>query len=372
MMVSACLAALAFTACQQPDEVITPTSKMKSIDVSLNNAVISRGDAGTKIEAGKAINVNSLKIFLLGNDGTEYTAKTSDGKSEAQSWWASTDLSNKTFEASFHYVDNGCTKIVAVANIDSDLSYSDFLQMNSLSVDNEQDATNLTLYAESELIAKGHDTDTNEDGTTYLTDLFQADLTLYPRISRFEVDGFSIKFQNPALFQSIKITDILFQNYHSTCALATGVEGSEITNFVDVDNQAEVFNYFNGTNDGSKWYWDSFSVELSPSTPSGKTATPLAYHIFAGSTIPKMVIKMLADDQPAYIHSRGFYSATESENGQPKAITSFAEGKIYRMSTVGDDGLIPIKEETINPMERCIDISVTVEDWVVELVYPEF
>ena len=54
---------------------------------------------------------------------------------------------------------------------------------------------------------------------------------------------------------------------------------------------------------------------------------------------------------------------------------NFEEGKIYRMSAKGEvekDGSIPIDEDDIDPMDRCLEITVDVVDWAVELVYPEF
>ena len=45
------------------------------------------------------------------------------------------------------------------------------------------------------------------------------------------------------------------------------------------------------------------------------------------------------------------------------------------MSAAGEvlsDGSIPIDEDDIDPMDRCLEISVDVVDWVVELVFPEF
>ena len=56
-------------------------------------------------------------------------------------------------------------------------------------------------------------------------------------------------------------------------------------------------------------------------------------------------------------------------------MTEFEEGKIYRMNAAGDalgDGSIPIDEDDIDPMDRCLEITVDVVDWAVELVYPEF
>ena len=107
------------------------------------------------------------------------------------------------------------------------------------------------------------------------------------------------------------------------------------------------------------------------------TPKPLAYHMFSCNTTPVFVIKLLADGQPAYLYSKGFYSATEVDNNNnSKKIDAFEEGKIYRMSAPGIqnpiDGSIPIDDEDIDPMDRCLEISVTVHDWVVDLVYPEF
>ena len=45
------------------------------------------------------------------------------------------------------------------------------------------------------------------------------------------------------------------------------------------------------------------------------------------------------------------------------------------MSAAGDvlgDGNLPFDEDDIDPLDRCLDITVKVIDWAVELVYPEF
>ena len=48
---------------------------------------------------------------------------------------------------------------------------------------------------------------------------------------------------------------------------------------------------------------------------------------------------------------------------------------IYRMSAKGqveNDGSIPIDEDDIDPMDRCLEITVEAVEWAVELIYPEF
>ena len=98
--------------------------------------------------------------------------------------------------------------------------------------------------------------------------------------------------------------------------------------------------------------------------------------MFSCTTAPVFVIKLLADNQPAYLYSKGFYSSTEkNDDGTAKKIENFEEGKIYRMSAAGEvanDGSIPIDDDDIDPMDRCLEITVDVVDWVVDLVYPEF
>ena len=45
------------------------------------------------------------------------------------------------------------------------------------------------------------------------------------------------------------------------------------------------------------------------------------------------------------------------------------------MSAAGDDladGTIEIPEDKIDPMDRCLEITVTVKKWQVEIITPEF
>ena len=100
------------------------------------------------------------------------------------------------------------------------------------------------------------------------------------------------------------------------------------------------------------------------------TPEPLAYHFFAGDVVPTMVIKVLADGNPAYVYTSDFISKETNT-----ALQALEPGKIYRMSAAGEadqtGGSIPIPED-LDPIQRCLDITVSVEDWIVELITPEF
>lgn len=390
-MLSACVAAVALTSCEKEEFVPqVQETRLKSVEISLENLKFSstRGTAGEKIKSGDSVLVKDFKIFLTDRAGNEYHAKVADGSRAAQTYWSGAELS-EAINADFHYVDNGCIKVVAVANLGEDMTYAQFKQMSNLKIDNEQKQEDLSLYAEKELVRsnKQHTDFNATDSITYVADVYEAALTLRPRISRLEVDGFRVKYNDPIAHDTIIVTDLLFDHYALETSLETGIETNlHEVHIAELDNQALVYNWFNDADKAKGWWWDSFAAAPLVMTPDAPAAdvedasgnkTPLAYHFFSGTVQPRLIIKLIVDGQPAYLYSKGFYSTEKMTNGNPTLITEFEEGKIYRMNAAGEvdgnkDGSIPIDEDDIDPMDRCLEISVDVVDWVVELVFPEF
>ena len=372
LMLSASVAALILVSCNKQDAAPEAPKRLKTVEVSLENVALTKGLAGPKIEAGDAVILKDFKIFLTDASGNEYTAKVANGSSEAKTYWSSADLSSGSIEASFHYVDPNCTRVIAVGNLGDDLTFAEYQALENLKIDNQQKQDALTLYDVKDLTkVTGQHTDTNTNGTTYVSDVYKAELVLKPRISRFEVDGFTVKFNPSPKYQDINITQIAFQNYYPETSLITGTEEGELVNHIDnLANQSEVYTWLDAApSETTPWYRDYFDLTLTPSAPTKDTPKPLAYHMFSNTEAPVMVIKLLADGQPAYLYSRGFYKADGTE------VTQFEEGKIYRMLAKGEvenDGSIAIDEDDIDPMDRCLEITVDVVDWAVELVYMEF
>ena len=137
-MLTACVAVATLASCEKEDIVPqVQNTRMKSVEVSLKNAVVTRGAAGDKIQANDPITVNNLKIFLTDAAGNLYDdAKTEDGAQAAKYYWTKEELTNGIPEAKFHYVDPNCTKVVAVANC-GDIDYADLASIN---IDDEQNA----------------------------------------------------------------------------------------------------------------------------------------------------------------------------------------------------------------------------------------
>ena len=370
LMLSASVAALALVSCNKMDSTPEVAKRLKTVEVSIGNIALTKALAGDKIENGDAVLVKDFQIFLTDASGNSYEAKVADGSAAAQTYWSTVDLAAGAINAAFHYVDPNCTKVVAVANVGKQLTFAEYKSLAALEVGNQQDQKAIALYDEKNLVvANKQHTDAAANGTTYVSDVYKADLVLTPRISRFEVDGFTVKFNAEPKYDEIKITQLAIQNYYPTTSLVTGTESGTLVNHVaNLTNQADVYAWLDAT-PAEVWYRDYFDLTITPAAATKDTPKPLAYHVFSSDATPVMIIKLLADNQPAYLYSKGFYKA----DGTP--VTTFEEGKIYRMSAKGEvanDGSIPIDEDDIDPMDRCLEITVDVVDWAVELVYPEF
>lgn len=370
LMLSATVAAMALVSCNK-QETAPVVKRLKTVEVSLENAVVTKGQAGNKIQSGDAVVLKNLKIFLTDAQGNEYNGKIANGTSDAKTFWSTEELSTEALAASFHYVDPNCTKVIAVGNIGNDLTYAEYKALEALKIDNQQNQDELVLFDVKDLTsANKQHVDANTNGTNYVADVYEAELVLTPRISRFEVDGFTVKFNSTPKYNEVKVTQLAFQNYYPETSIVTGTETGTIVNHISsLTDQSEVYTWLDDPTKPEAWYRDYFDLTITPAADTKDTPSPLAYHIFSCSETPVMVIKLLADGQPAYVYSKGFYKADGTK------VSVFEEGKIYRMSAKGEvenDGSIAIDEDDIDPMDRCLEITVDVKDWAVELVYPQF
>ena len=284
LMLAAFVAVLALASCNKQDT--TPqANRLKSVEISLENVLITKGLAGDKIQAGDAVVVNDLKIFLTDASGNEYDAKVSDGSAAAQSYF--TGVPAET--VAFHYVDPNCTKVVAVANLGKDITFAEYKALAALNIEDQQDATALVLYDEATLTSTTREhNDAAADGTTYLAPVYEAELTLTPRVSRFEVDGFTVKFNATPKYNEVKITQLAFLNYYGKTTVVEGTESDLVASPVDFTNQSEVYAWLD--NGQTAWYRDTFEVVITPEDNVQSTPKPLAYHMFSCSACKSCLI----------------------------------------------------------------------------------
>ena len=92
LILSASVAAMTLVACNKQETTPqTGSSTLKTVEVSLENVIFTKGVAGPKVNDGDKVIVNTFQIFLTDASGNEYTGKTSTG-AEAKSYWNQTDL----------------------------------------------------------------------------------------------------------------------------------------------------------------------------------------------------------------------------------------------------------------------------------------
>lgn len=390
LMLSALVAAAALVSCNKED--LNPSIKgtgMKSVEISLDNIVMTKGDAVKKISDGQAVDVSNFKIFLTdASFSQEYAAYDSTGQIRATMYWTAADFANGPVTAKFHYVDSKCTRVVAVANVD-DISLQDLTNMEKPIAD-QQNPTTLVLVADKVLTRVVDNPATPEDESVHSSEdgkyneVWEAALTLTPAISRFELDGFSVAFSETPKFNTIQVTDVAFDHFWPTMILDehNGVfgaipTGEHVKAVADPTDDSKVYAWFNTIATLNRWYKDSFTdLVMTPDDPTTTAvyenrvdaASPRAYHFYSGSIVPTMYIKLLADGDPAYVWTSTYRKADGT------AISHIEPGKIYRMSAAGEvegDGSVIIPED-LDPIQRCIDVTVDVIDWAVVLVTPDF
>ena len=124
LMLTIACAAAALVACQKENVPEAPNG-LKSVEINIENLLMTKADAQGAIAAGSAVQLNDLKIYLVDGQGNFYTGKKSDGVAPAQDYFAATAANTgdetvataTTKTLSFHYVDRAVTHVIAVGNM---------------------------------------------------------------------------------------------------------------------------------------------------------------------------------------------------------------------------------------------------------------
>lgn len=399
MLTIAC-ATFALAGCQKENVPEAPNG-LKSVEINIENLLMTKADAQGAIAAGSAVQLNDLKIYLVDGQGNFYTGKKSDGVAPAQDYFAATAANTgdetvttaTTKTLSFHYVDRAVTHVIAVGNLGTQtFANEEALNAYILNVDDQQLKGDLKLYDKEVLVGPDgtHDNDT-QDGNVQKNQVYKAALTLMPRIARFEVDGFRVKFtsDDPTTsdvveapkYDNITINQLAFTNFNTQTPLFNLAPAGTVVNAVaDYTNETAVYQWFNDhkTNDVAaptwSYYVDATPLSFDAPAAGGEVANDFtvkqAFHFFPGTTMPMFLVHLTADGIPAYLYTKNI-----KLNGTAMAAADFEPGHVYRMSAAGEtanDGAIIIDEDDIDPMDRCVDITVSVHEWVVNLVTPEF
>lgn len=316
----------------------------KSVTIKLANvATGTRSAGGEQIAPGTAVTLTSYQVFF--SDGTTlYPAKEIDNQTEADQYINADDMQEGQLPTtgSYHFLPAAVNKVIVIGNREEIMAATEAELDIALAIADEQDADNLTLYATSALTPASPE---HEDGNP----LYTANLTLAPTIARLFVKSVSCTFTSA--YGELQIEKMALNNYYKTNTLASQTIGSlENT----VLNNSTVWNWFAGL--GADFSNDDLNITLNASTPSA--TTDLYYHFFPGGVEPQLVVRAQGDNTPLFLATARFVTAS----GDP---VDWKPGTVYEMDFAFED-------TDFDQPDKCVDITVTPVQWVIETITPEF
>lgn len=347
LMLVALAASMTFVACSKDDGAPAGQGTPKSVTIKLANVVTpSRSAGGEQIGAGEAVTLTKYQVFF--SDGTNlYTAKDVDNQNDAVQYFDNTTAAVPT-ERNFHFLPAAVNEVIVIGNHDKIDGATTKAQLDLvLSIADEQDADNLTLYATSGLTPK---TPEHADNNP----LYEANLTLAPTIARLYVKGFTYNAEEGTgnrKYSKLKLEKLALNNYYTTNTLASKTT-SGLTN--EPLDKSTVWDWFAGLQGG--FHNDALTDTLTPTAPSA--TSDLYYHIFAGLQ-PQLALRLTGDGTPLYLATSNF----KKEDGS--YVNTWEAGTVYEME-------FNFSDTDFDQPDKCIDITVTPVKWVVVAVTPEF
>ena len=424
-MLTLAVAASAFAACnkQETTPVVDNQLGNKSIVLSIANVVTPTKAAGTEatIANGTQVTLNNYQIFFADGNGKFYAPKDATASDPAtnpvQTYFTVTsdgtdqDFTHQDFTHQFHFLDNNVTRVIVVGNKGADFAPANedalWEELANVKIEDQQEASSLILYgSDSDLKATAPDhyiTPDAAEGVTgtdqHPSPVYQAEVNLMPAVARFEIVGYEYAQKAPATgeteapareYASVAVNSQSLIGFYENAALVSEDEDDwqvDVANMHELgtdENGAIVYynwdnvyqNYFGAlTNtDKAAWYYDAMTdvtlnatgeyKKMLATQPKDATATTpyngnaYAYHVFP-TAVPSFMFQLTALDA-ANIETL-MYLQTKSLSGA----SSLQAGKIYQMVVKFDDTVL-------KAAEKCIDVKITVHDWQVVVVTPQF
>lgn len=222
LMLVALAASMTFVACSKDDGAPAGQGTPKSVTIKLANVVTpSRSAGGEPIGAGEAVTLTKYQVFF--SDGTNlYTAKEVDNQTPAVQYFDNTTEAVPS-EVNFHFLPAAVNEVIVIGNHGRiDATTKAELDL-ALSIENEQDEDNLTLYASSTLTLVNK---TEDDNQNHPKDnlLYEANLSLAPTIARLYIKSFTYNAEKGTgnrKYSELKLEKLALNNYYTTNTLVS-------------------------------------------------------------------------------------------------------------------------------------------------------
>lgn len=389
LMLGMAVAAVSFAACNKED--ITPSVEQgnKSVTLSLAN-VLQTKSASNKVAADE-IQLNSFQVFF--SDGTDlYSPRTVDGKGTATTRFTQQD-EDGLYE--FHFLPKAVNQVIVVGNmaqLDVTTHAALLAAVKDLTVGGEQNPANVrlmgidTVLEPEEKDPTHHAAKDNSTANPHPDPYVRADVNLAPAVARFEITGFEYALKAGAEkrnYTTMTVDNLSIRNYYTEAVVnfanVPTTDEADLLNFGGALTKENVYvDYFNKLDENPGWWLDKVGTTLAadayaavvsvPATETEPAKDCYAYNVFPGA-LPQFLMQLTGAEggveSPLYLMT----SALKVKNANNEMVALTAEditaGNVYRMAMKFDDSNLQ------NP-EKCIEVSITVDEWVVVAVTPEF
>ncbi len=354
----------------------TPEDKMpKGVTLTLPNLKPQVRAIGDAMEANSQVELQNFKVFFVkGNTAVSADELTYNGSvqktyfSNADEDW--TEIAAAGRELIYHFLPYETTKVVVVGNL-GNVEYSALAAMTTESVPNDTDAGHplYQLYGEEALTEGGAPDDATHQN------IYQATVTLEPRVSRFEIYGFEYRAAEASAtnkYARVELQKIALNNYYTQYDFVTKqpVESTKVSGEISEDT---AWTWIQNRTD---WCDDLSSLSLAPGDKKFVNGDAITDPAEDGEGATRIVTYGLADitdkaNNPELLLS--LYGVTEAETKYPLYLhgkfvgtdkTAFGSGKIYRV-------FFSFTDTDLQQPQRCVELNVKVANWTVVAVTPE-
>lgn len=378
-MLGMAVAAVSFAACNKED--ITPSVEQGNKSVTLSLANVLQTKSASNQVAADEIKLNSFQVFF--SDGTTlYSPKTVDGKGTATTRFTQQEADG-LYE--FHFLPKAVNQVIVVGNmaqLDVTTHAALLAAVKDLTVGGEQNPANVRLMGIDTSLEAGKTEHAagNNTGIQHPDPYVHADVNLSPAVARFEITGFEYALKTGAEkrnYTAMTVDNLSIRNYYTEAevnfANVPTTDEADLLNFGGALTKDNVYvNYFNVLEAG--WWLDKVGTTLAAdayaavvNVPGATETEPAkncyAYNVFPGA-LPQFLMQLTGAEggveSPLYLMTSAL-----KVDGVALTAEDITAGNVYRMAMKFDDSNLQ------NP-EKCIEVSITVDEWVVVAVTPEF
>ena len=377
------VAAVSFAACNKED--ITPSVEQGNKSVTLSLANVLKTKSASNQVAADEIKLNSFQVFF--SDGTTlYSPKTVDGKGTATTRFTQQE-EDGLYE--FHFLPKAVNQVIVVGNmaqLDVTTHAALLAAVKDLTVGGEQNPTNVRLMGIDTTLEAGETEHAagNNTGIQHPDPYVHADVNLSPAVARFEITGFEYALKTGAEkrnYTTMTVENLSIRNYYTKAVVnfanVPTTADADLLNFGGALTKDNVYvDYFNELEAG--WWLDNVGTTLAaepytaavnvPATETEPAKDCYAYNVFPGA-LPQFLMQLTGAEggveSPLYLMTSAL--KVKNDNNELVALTAedITAGNVYRMAMKFDDSNLQ------NP-EKCIEVTITVDEWVVVAVTPEF